>query len=386
MFIISFSSIQHCKCKHKTKINENKRTRKRRLSSLSYHDHHQEALHIQKNFFLITIILCVTHSMSLMSVSSMLDGPRYSKRASSYDAFVQLQLSPWRSLSSAVASRPATRYCDRFELSRFDHGAGVRLCQLYFIQMHEKRALSITGRRHVFTSPLHAAEKGSISELYLEDEDGYQKGISPPEIKSDRNPDDDDEYLKKDAMGGVGNDDAGANEYFGRFISEAIKEEEMIKQLHKTKPKVGTSNSKIDLNSSPSPSQNSHPSQSSVPDELLSASVLDKTMRRMEEQQQQIDLLMKLVQGRQQLSPFESNNSFSIDSIILDGSPSSPDSTPSSSSPLKTQKAINVAPLKAMLFIDGTWLYYSLNTRNPERCAIINKFGIGWQSYYKVDW
>ena len=45
-----------------------------------------------------------------------------------------------------------------------------------------------------------------------------------------------------------------------------------------------------------------------------------------------------------------------------------------------------VTPLKAMLFIDGTWLYYSLHHRREDDCPIIRKFGKGWQHKYKFDW
>jgi paraquat-inducible protein B len=50
------------------------------------------------------------------------------------------------------------------------------------------------------------------------------------------------------------------------------------------------------------------------------------------------------------------------------------------------QELKNVAPLKAMLFIDGTWLYYSLYCRNRESDNITANFGMGWQNKYKVDW
>lgn len=47
---------------------------------------------------------------------------------------------------------------------------------------------------------------------------------------------------------------------------------------------------------------------------------------------------------------------------------------------------ISLPPLKVMLFIDGTWLYYSLHTREDSRCPIQQKFGPGWQFKYNVDW
>lgn len=46
----------------------------------------------------------------------------------------------------------------------------------------------------------------------------------------------------------------------------------------------------------------------------------------------------------------------------------------------------SLSPLKVMLFIDGTWLYYSLHTRDNERDPIQHEFGPGWQSKYNVDW
>jgi uncharacterized LabA/DUF88 family protein len=47
---------------------------------------------------------------------------------------------------------------------------------------------------------------------------------------------------------------------------------------------------------------------------------------------------------------------------------------------------ISLPPLKVMLFIDGTWLYYSLHTREDTRCPIQKKFGPGWQYKYSIDW
>jgi hypothetical protein len=47
---------------------------------------------------------------------------------------------------------------------------------------------------------------------------------------------------------------------------------------------------------------------------------------------------------------------------------------------------VPVAPLKAMLFIDGTWLYYSLYRRKEEQDPIVKKFGKGWPFRYRFDW
>ena len=39
-----------------------------------------------------------------------------------------------------------------------------------------------------------------------------------------------------------------------------------------------------------------------------------------------------------------------------------------------------------MIFIDGTWLYYSLHRRREQEDPIVQKFGKGWQYRYRFDW
>jgi uncharacterized LabA/DUF88 family protein len=39
-----------------------------------------------------------------------------------------------------------------------------------------------------------------------------------------------------------------------------------------------------------------------------------------------------------------------------------------------------------MLFIDGTWLYYSIHERKEQDCPIIRRFGKQWQHRYRIDW
>eukprot|EP00571_Detonula_confervacea_P007366 CAMPEP_0172313662 /NCGR_PEP_ID=MMETSP1058-20130122/20700_1 /TAXON_ID=83371 /ORGANISM="Detonula confervacea, Strain CCMP 353" /LENGTH=829 /DNA_ID=CAMNT_0013027355 /DNA_START=191 /DNA_END=2680 /DNA_ORIENTATION=+ len=180
---------------------------------------------------------------------------------------------------------------------------------------------------------------------------------------------DEDGFSTTDTKGsGDIDDDIDTDEYFGRFISEALKEEEMSQNR---KPKKGSSNSNTDA----SPSSDGG-------DDALS-----ETKRMMEQQQQQIDQLMKLVQqqSRQQLPPPSETNAPNNDRIGADGTPRQRSQQQSPATETQ-QKSINVAPLKAMLFIDGTWLYYSLNARNSNRDPIIPKFGAGWQNHYKVDW
>eukprot|EP00986_Skeletonema_menzelii_P010402 scaffold5067_cov161-Skeletonema_menzelii.AAC.14 len=157
---------------------------------------------------------------------------------------------------------------------------------------------------------------------------------------------DDADYLTKDTNQGREKDDITEDEadddYIGKFISDALEE------------KASTD-------------------ETSSEDEPSS---LIETKRMIEKQQEQIDLLMNLVkqQNKGELSS-------SQEAITRRRS-----SIEQSSRSLQPKSSTNVAPLKANLFIDGTWLYYSLNTRNPDRCPIIKKFGKGWQNNYKVDW
>ena len=146
--------------------------------------------------------------------------------------------------------------------------------------------------------------------------------------------DDDEKYIE---------DDIDSDEYLEHLISDAMNEEEKRISI----PSRQT-NTVVSANAA-----------SSTKD-----STLEETKRMMEQQQQQIDLLMKLVQAQQQTT----------------------DTTKQGISTKKTQNTVNVTPLRVMIFIDGTWLYYSLHARKEERCTVTRKFGKGWQANYKVDW
>eukprot|EP01041_Mallomonas_annulata_P004803 gene4803-9578_t len=43
-------------------------------------------------------------------------------------------------------------------------------------------------------------------------------------------------------------------------------------------------------------------------------------------------------------------------------------------------------PLKVMLFIDGTWLFYTLIQGRSSGCPVKEKFGRTWSSTHRVDW
>ena len=165
-------------------------------------------------------------------------------------------------------------------------------------------------------------------------------------------------------------------------------------------------------------------------------SIQDETRVQIEQQQKQIDLLMEMMrnqssqqhqqqQQQQQQQPTKrptttnNNNNSSDDLLTLpppipgifdehqgedelldysdDNMSTSTTSTSSSQSSQNSDQDSNnsgnnvaavpqLAPLKVMLFIDGTWLYYSLYRRKEDRDPIVKKFGRGWQHRYKFDW
>lgn len=88
----------------------------------------------------------------------------------------------------------------------------------------------------------------------------------------------------------------------------------------------------------------------------------DETKQLIDAQQRQIERLVELLAAK---------------------SSTSDDTTTQSTS---KSSQVSLPPLKVMLFIDGTWLYYSLHTREDFRCPIQKKFGPGWQYKYNIDW
>ncbi|VEU37677.1 unnamed protein product [Pseudo-nitzschia multistriata] len=55
-------------------------------------------------------------------------------------------------------------------------------------------------------------------------------------------------------------------------------------------------------------------------------------------------------------------------------------------SPLPSPATTNITPLKVMIFIDGTWLYYSIYERSYERDVIAQKLGKYWRAELTPDW
>jgi len=43
-------------------------------------------------------------------------------------------------------------------------------------------------------------------------------------------------------------------------------------------------------------------------------------------------------------------------------------------------------PLRAMIFVDGTWLYYTMYTRPLDRCKIKQTYGENWEDHVYINW
>lgn len=94
-------------------------------------------------------------------------------------------------------------------------------------------------------------------------------------------------------------------------------------------------------------------------DDALRDEYRDDTRKLVEDQQRQIAQLTELI--TKNFPSNDTNESTKVQSSAL-------------------------SPLKVMLFIDGTWLYYSLHGRDADRDPIQASFGPGWQKKYNVDW
>lgn len=138
----------------------------------------------------------------------------------------------------------------------------------------------------------------------------------------------------------------------------------------------------------------------------------DETLTQIQKQQKQIDFLMNVIQKQsatkesakksiqedeEDLLPKplpgmfdeeEDTNERSVDTtetLKNDSLFADPIQTPAPLAPLPSSGG-QLPPLKTMLFIDGTWFYYSLYRRKPKECPICQKYGVGWQYRYRFDW
>ena len=157
------------------------------------------------------------------------------------------------------------------------------------------------------------------------------------------------------------------------------------------------------------------------PDSTLQDSTfvqLRDTQRRLQEQDKKIDLLLQLVQQQQQqqttpqqttpqqttplppLPPLPAavenatttNDPHHLSSVLssvhqepVNWTENARTSTSSSATDTTATNG-SITPLKVMLFIDGTWLYYSIHERGEQDCPIIRRYGKLWQNRYSIDW
>ena len=131
--------------------------------------------------------------------------------------------------------------------------------------------------------------------------------------------------------------------------------------------------------------------------------------KQVEQQQQQIDQLLAMMKAQQQQQspaptvvdddqdeitpPSKKKQKVEVPASDLKAIAYAPPPAPVSAPTLIQQQPLAAAvataavnPLKAMLFIDGTWLYYSIHEREANQCPIILKYGRGWQRKYYFDW
>ena len=92
--------------------------------------------------------------------------------------------------------------------------------------------------------------------------------------------------------------------------------------------------------------------------------LLEETQKKIDQQQKQIEQLLGLFANQQQSTP-------PIDATPVRELPPPP---------------VQLTPIKAMAFIDGTWLYYAIYQRPSEECPIAQRFGHDWLITHRVDW
>lgn len=115
---------------------------------------------------------------------------------------------------------------------------------------------------------------------------------------------------------------------------------------------------------------------------------LDLLQQQLRQQQEQINALLQLLRQPQQPQITTTNHpspiaqqQFGVVESIHNGV-----ALQQSPLPQPPPAASVVPPLKAMLFIDGTWLYYSIYERPQRDCPLVQKYGRGWQLRYTIDW
>mmetsp|Transcript_4339 Transcript_4339/g.11912 ORF Transcript_4339/g.11912 Transcript_4339/m.11912 type:complete len:739 (-) Transcript_4339:884-3100(-) len=111
-------------------------------------------------------------------------------------------------------------------------------------------------------------------------------------------------------------------------------------------------------------------------------SQVNSLAERLDKQQQHMEKLVQIIKTLKESDTQSSTNTLETRARQSDHE----EELLSFSSQNPISRTAPVAPVKAMLFVDGTWLYYSLYEREEGRCPIRQKYGIGWHKRYRVDW
>ena len=121
--------------------------------------------------------------------------------------------------------------------------------------------------------------------------------------------------------------------------------------------------------------------QNHSPEKEETRSYSEKSLRNSAKIEEEDNLLPKPLQDISGSEKNENDRTGTPDTISLNSSLSN-QTTPSTSLISRDQ----LPPLKTMLFIDGTWLYYNIFRRKPSECPVCFKYGVGWQYRYRFDW
>jgi hypothetical protein len=115
---------------------------------------------------------------------------------------------------------------------------------------------------------------------------------------------------------------------------------------------------------------------------------IQRLEKQLSDQKRQIDTLMHVMKTSGVAPPSSQSESDSPPQSAVEPVPATTSALASvpGTATSSNQQGGGAEPLKAMLFIDGTWLYYSLFTRSEQFCPVTRRFGKYWYHYYYVDW
>ena len=104
-----------------------------------------------------------------------------------------------------------------------------------------------------------------------------------------------------------------------------------------------------------------------------------ETQKQLSRQQKQIDQVLQYITSSKAPQIIRSSHQQSTDATTLSLTNAAVSKSPT------TTTSSSVVPLRVMVFIDGTWVFYSL-FRREHRCPIAQKYGFAWAREYRFDW